>query len=102
MQVYMNSLDYFSFYGLRAFWTQFKQERVDAYFDNCFHRGLIHRDYILYIQKGKPYFPLEAVKNVLSARDRDRLIHLTQRHRIRRMVEPNYFFCKSRQEVDSR
>jgi hypothetical protein len=97
----MNSLEYFSFYGLRAFWTQFNQQRVDDYFNNCFHRGLIHRDYILYIQKGKPYFPLEAVKRDLSPRNRDPLIHLTQRHRLRRMVEPNYFFCKSRQDVDS-
>jgi hypothetical protein len=79
MQVYVNSLDYFSFLFLRASLEQFKQERVDDYFNNCFHRGLINRDLIRYIEKGKPYFPVEVVKSksVLSPLHRDRLSELT-------------------------
>jgi hypothetical protein len=102
MQVYMNSLSYFMFYHLSAPWEQFKQERVDAYFDNCFHRGLINRDLIRYVKKGKPWFPLEVVQSVLSTPDRDRLIEATQRHRMAGMVKPNYFFCKTKENVESR
>ena len=101
MQVYMNSLSYFAFYTLSAQWKQFKQENVDAYFDNCFHRGLIHRDFIRYIRKGKPFFPLEEVKPFLSHRNRDHLSEVTQRHRIAWIAEPNYFFCKTKKRVDS-
>jgi hypothetical protein len=102
MQVYMNSLSYFAFYMLRAPWTQFKQEKVDAYFINTFHRGLIHRDFIRYIRKGKPYFPLETVKFALSPRDRDRLNQMTERHHIAWMAEPNYFFCNTKKGLNSR
>jgi hypothetical protein len=100
MQVYMNSLTYFSFYLLHAPLEQFEQERVDAYFNNCFHRGLINRDLIRYVKKGKPWFPLEVVKSVLSPLDRDSFIAATQRHRIAWMVKPNYFFCKTEEKVE--
>ena len=102
MQVYMNSLSYFAFYVLRAPWTQFKQEKVDAYFNNTFHRGLIHRDFIRYIRKGKPYFPLETVKSTLSPPDRDRLSRLTERRHIAWMAKPNYYFCQTKKGLDSR
>jgi len=100
MQVYMNSLTYFSFYLLHAPLEQFKQERVDAYFNNCFHRGLINRDLIRYVKKGKPWFPLEVVKSVLSPLHRDRFIEATQRNRMAGIAEPNYFFCKTKENVE--
>jgi len=102
MQVYVNSLYHFVFYTLSIPLKQSKNEKVDAYFDHCFHRGLIHRDFILYIKKGKPFFPLEAVKRDLSPRNRDRLSEMTERHRLAWMAEPNYFFCNTRKGTDSR
>jgi len=85
---------------LRAPLQQFKQERVDDYFNNCFHRGLINRDLIRYVKKGKPYFPLEVVMSVLSPLNRDRFIEATQRHRMAWMAEPNYFFCNTKEKVE--
>ncbi len=98
MQVYMNSLHYFTFFYLMGPFEQFKQERVNVYFNNCFHRGLINRDLVLYLKKGRPYFPLEVVKGLVSPMDRDRLSEAFQKH-LKSMAEPNYFLCKTKEEI---
>jgi len=61
----MNSLHFFAFYNARGFFQQFKNERMDNYFKDIFHRGMIHRSLIEYRKKGAPFYPLQVLDSML-------------------------------------
>ncbi len=88
MQVYINSLHYFSFYYLTSVFEQFKQERIKTYF-NCFHRGLIHRDLVRYVNGSGSFLPVHVIEEIVPYAQREQLVSVLKMH-LTRMAEPNY------------
>jgi hypothetical protein len=64
MQMNMNAIRYFAFYHLDPVFQQFKQDRIQRYFNNAFHRGFIHAD-IMAHNAGRRTFPPVAIMTPL-------------------------------------
>ncbi len=117
LQVCINSLHYFTYYYLEAFFsqvsvsidrqlpTQIPKQHRDAlaarieaqrdasrrYFQGTFHRGLIHADLMAFERSGTPFPPLEAMQELLPPGQRSRFLEDVRPH-LNDLARSNYYF----------
>ena len=90
MQIHMNSLEYFTYHNLEAAFSGFKDERIDRYFKEKWHRGTIHRD-LMDHARGKAAFPPLIVTAYITAPDNSALIQKLE-YRLAELASLNYLF----------
>ncbi len=91
MQVRINALHYFTFHRTQAFFATFQNPEISEYFEDLFHRGVLHRDLIRY-REGRGEFPPATIlremvpPEVRGEVDRELSDYLS------RAAEPNFLF----------
>lgn len=91
LQYYMNSLPYFTYYDVSALFARSKQESVRKYFDTHWHRGILHRDLMRYLDGKAPYYPLEEVKKMYPPQDHA-MLETRVHDALNQIARPNYYF----------
>jgi hypothetical protein len=90
LQIYMNSLTYFSYYYVRGLFDQFNVPEIKAYFDNAFSRALLARDLREFDVGQKPYYPLQVLEPRIPSQGKKALSDI--KDFLHEMARPNYFF----------
>ncbi len=93
LQWYVNSLHYFTYYYLESMFGQFKIERIDNYFKQTYHRGLIHRDLLRYVKGQGEFLPMIEIERRIAPQYRHVLPQLDAQ--LKSLARPNFFFVPS-------
>jgi hypothetical protein len=65
LQANVNSTHYFVFHYTSSFFGQAKLASVSNYFNNCFHRGVIHGDILEHRYRHRIFFPIREIEKRL-------------------------------------
>jgi len=91
MQVRVNSLNYFVYHNTKAFFAEFRHQRIDRYFNSLIHRGILHRDLIAHRKGRKVFPPVKVLTETLPPQHRAEILEPIDRYIIR-VSQPNYLF----------
>lgn len=91
MQVYVNSLPYFTFYQTKATFNNFNHEHIDAHFKSYIHRGQLNADLIAHRYKKEVFPPLEILGREIAPQYRHILKQLDMF--LQQQARWNYYFA---------
>jgi hypothetical protein len=92
MQIYINSLHYFTWHYVHGAFGQFKQERVTASLSHYCHRGQLNADLIAH-RRHKATFPALKVMGEMVAPQHRAVLQQVDAF-VMNQAKPNYFFAK--------
>ena len=90
MQIYINSLHYFTYHYIKSTYKSFKQERILSYFTSYAHRGRMNADLIAHKRDKKMFPPQKTLSQMISPQHRNILQQLD--HFLAEQAKWNYYF----------
>ena len=99
MQVRINSLHYFTFHRTQAFFAQFQNPDISAYYASLFHRGILHRD-LIRSRKGRGEFPPAGTLRALVPPEARGEVERALLPMLHEAVRPNFLLLTRPERVD--